>query len=478
MKLIRTEDAVGQILCHDITQIIKGVTKDARFRKGHIVTEEDIPVLLSLGKDKLYVWENDDTVYHENEAAKILCDVCKNDYMSASSVKEGKIELKADIDGLFQIDVERLRAERRTNTTFVNAQRRMIHEPVVNIQAHSVTPRDFVLEREVNSTPFIPQAGCMEQSCEEIFHIQTMGLAKRLVHTHCQQVVVGVSGGLDSTLALLVCARTFDMLGYDRSGIVGITMPGFGTTDRTYANALNLMRQLGVTVREISIAKSVRQHFEDIGHDISQHDVTYENSQARERTQILMDVANQVGGLVIGTGDLSELALGWCTYNGDHMSMYAVNAGVPKTLITHLVKYVASTVEEETAAILLDIVDTPISPELIPADEQGKIQQKTEDLVGPYVLHDFFLYYFLRYGFRPSKIFLLAQKAFAGQFADGVISHWLKIFCRRFFNQQFKRSCLPDGPKVGSVSLSPRGDWRMPSDAAAELWLRECESLG
>ena len=377
-----------------------------------------------------------------------------------------------------QIDVERLRAERRLNTTFVNAQRRMIHEPVVNIQAHSVTPRDFVLEREVNSTPFIPQAGCMEQSCEEIFHIPTMGLAKRLVHTHCQQVVVGVSGGLDSTLALLVCARTFDMLGYDRSGIVGITMPGFGTTDRTYANALNLMRQLGVTVREISIAKSVRQHFEDIGHDISQHDVTYENSQARERTQILMDVANQVGGLVIGTGDLSELALGWCTYNGDHMSMYAVNAGVPKTLITHLVKYVASTVEEETAAILLDIVDTPISPELIPADEQGKIQQKTEDLVGPYVLHDFFLYYFLRYGFRPSKIFLLAQKAFAGQFADGVISHWLKIFCRRFFNQQFKRSCLPDGPKVGSVSLSPRGDWRMPSDAAAELWLRECESLG
>ena len=377
-----------------------------------------------------------------------------------------------------QIDVERLRAERRTNTTFVNAQRRMIHEPVVNIQAHSVTPRDFVLEREVSPTPFIPQAGDMEQSCEEIFHIQTMGLAKRLVHTHCQQVVVGVSGGLDSTLALLVCARTFDMLGYDRSGIVGITMPGFGTTDRTYTNALNLMQQLGVTVREISIAKSVRQHFEDIGHHISQHDVTYENSQARERTQILMDVANQVGGLVIGTGDLSELALGWCTYNGDHMSMYAVNAGVPKTLITHLVKYVASTVEEETAVILLDIVDTPISPELIPADEQGKIQQKTEDLVGPYVLHDFFLYYFLRYGFRPSKIFLLAQKAFAGQFADGVISHWLKIFCRRFFNQQFKRSCLPDGPKVGSVSLSPRGDWRMPSDAAAELWLKECESLG
>ena len=372
-----------------------------------------------------------------------------------------------------QIDVEKLRSERRSNTTFVNAQKRMINEPVNLIQAHSVTPRDFVLERTINATPFIPASEDMEASCEEIFHIQTMGLAKRLVHTHCNKVVVGVSGGLDSTLALLVCVKTYDRLGYDRKGIIGVTMPGFGTTDRTYHNAVNLMNSLGITLREVNIAKSVRQHFEDIGHDITVHDVTYENAQARERTQLLMDIANQVGGLVIGTGDLSELALGWCTYNGDHMSMYAVNCSIPKTLITYLVGYVATTVDETSAATLRDVIDTPISPELIPADEEGNIKQKTEDLVGPYILHDFFLYYFLRHGFRPSKIFLLACKAFEGTYAEGVIKHWLRIFCRRFFQQQFKRSCLPDGPKVGSVSLSPRGDWRMPSDAAADLWLQD-----
>ena len=374
-----------------------------------------------------------------------------------------------------QIDVERLRTERRGNTTYVNAQRRMIGEDVIFKNAHSILPKDFVLERPVDAHPFIPSPDMMEKSCEEILNIQVMGLAKRLVHTGCQKVVIGISGGLDSTLALLVCAMTFDKLGLDRSGIIGVTMPGFGTTDRTYTNAIKLMQSLSITIREISIAKSVTQHFEDIGHDISVHDTTYENSQARERTQILMDVSNQEGGLVIGTGDLSELALGWCTYNGDHMSMYAVNASIPKTLIACLVKFVAGTMDADTSATLHDVVDTPISPELVPADEDGNIQQKTEDLVGPYELHDFFLYYFMRHGFRPMKIFLLAQKAFEGQY--DVIKHWLKTFFRRFFSQQFKRSCLPDGPKVGSISLSPRGDWRMPSDASSELWLRECEML-
>ena len=376
-----------------------------------------------------------------------------------------------------QIDVERLRTERRGNTTYVNAQRRMIGEDVIFKNAHSILPKDFVLERPVDAHPFIPSPDMMEKSCEEILSIQVMGLAKRLVHTSCQKVVIGISGGLDSTLALLVCAMTFDKLGLDRSGIIGVTMPGFGTTDRTYTNAIKLMQSLRITIREISIAKSVTQHFEDIGHDISVHDTTYENSQARERTQILMDVSNQEGGLVIGTGDLSELALGWCTYNGDHMSMYAVNASIPKTLIACLVKFVAGTMDADTSTTLHDVVDTPISPELVPADEDGNIQQKTEDLVGPYELHDFFLYYFMRHGFRPMKIFLLAQKAFEGQYDDDVIKHWLKTFFRRFFSQQFKRSCLPDGPKVGSISLSPRGDWRMPSDASSELWLRECEML-
>lgn len=376
-----------------------------------------------------------------------------------------------------QIDVERLRTERRGNTTYVNAQRRMIGEDVIFKNAHSILPKDFVLERPVDAHPFIPSPDMMEKSCEEILNIQVMGLAKRLVHTGCQKVVIGISGGLDSTLALLVCAMTFDKLGLDRSGIIGVTMPGFGTTDRTYTNAIKLMQSLRITIREISIAKSVTQHFVDIGHDISVHDTTYENSQARERTQILMDVSNQKGGLVIGTGDLSELALGWCTYNGDHMSMYAVNASIPKTLIACLVKFVAGTMDADTSATLHDVVDTPISPELVPADEDGNIQQKTEDLVGPYELHDFFLYYFMRHGFRPMKIFLLAQKAFEGQYEDDVIKHWLKTFFRRFFSQQFKRSCLPDGPKVGSISLSPRGDWRMPSDASSELWLRECEML-
>ena len=370
-----------------------------------------------------------------------------------------------------QIDVEKLRTERRQNTTFINAQR---GAHAVHVAAKAVNPKEFVLTRSIDAHPFIPKSGDMQSRCEEILNIQVAGLAKRLYHINAKTAVIGISGGLDSTLALLVTVKAFDKLGLDRKGIIGVTMPGFGTTDRTYNNAMKLMQTLGITIREISIAKAVTQHFEDIGHDIRQHDVTYENGQARERTQILMDVANQVNGIVVGTGDLSELALGWATYNGDHMSMYGVNAGVPKTLIRYLVSYVAGEMATET---LLDIVDTPISPELIPADEQGRIKQKTEDLVGPYELHDFFIYHFLRHGFGPAKIFVMAQKAFRDEYDDETIKKWLKTFCRRFFTQQFKRSCLPDGPKVGSVSLSPRGDWRMPSDASYALWMKECEKL-
>ncbi len=370
-----------------------------------------------------------------------------------------------------QIDIEKLRTERRQNTTFINAQR---GAHALNIPAKAVTPKEFVLIRDIDAHPFIPKSGDMQTRCEEILNIQVAGLAKRLYHINAQTAVIGISGGLDSTLALLVTVKAFDKLGLDRKGIIGVTMPGFGTTDRTYNNAIKLMQTLGVTIREISIAKAVTQHFEDIGHDMKQHDITYENSQARERTQILMDVANQVNGIVVGTGDLSELALGWATYNGDHMSMYGVNAGVPKTLIRYLVSYVAGEMATDT---LLDIVDTPISPELIPADEQGRIKQKTEDLVGPYELHDFFIYYFLRYGFGPAKIYIMAEKAFKDVYDDETIKKWLKTFCRRFFTQQFKRSCLPDGPKVGSVSLSPRGDWRMPSDASSALWISECDKL-
>ena len=369
-----------------------------------------------------------------------------------------------------QIDVERLRNERRSNSTYVNAQRG--HQATI-VDAVDVVERPFHLTRPIDPHPFIPKDEDMARSCEEIFSIQVCGLAKRLVHTHSQKVVIGVSGGLDSTLALLVCIRTFDKLGYDRKGIVGVTMPGFGTTDFTYQNAIALMKLLGITLREISIAKAVRQHFEDIGHDESVHDVTYENGQARERTQILMDVANQVGGLVIGTGDLSELALGWATYNGDHMSMYGVNASVPKTLIQHLIRYeISRTPDEQLAETLRNVIETPISPELTPADENGQIKQKTEDLVGPYELHDFFLYHFLRHGFSPEKILMLALHAFSNPstYDEATIRKWLQTFLRRFFAQQFKRSCLPDGPKVGSVSLSPRGDWRMPSDANATIW--------
>lgn len=374
-----------------------------------------------------------------------------------------------------QIDIERLRSERRTNSTYVNAQR---GNNAIIVDALPTDSIPFALIRKIDPHPFIPASSDMQRSCEEIINIQSCGLAKRVIHTNSKNLVVGISGGLDSTLALLICVNTFDMLHLDRKGIIGVTMPGFGTTDRTYQNALTLMKNLGITIKEINIAKAVNLHFEDIGHDPKIHDVTYENSQARERTQILMDLTNQIGGFVVGTGDLSELALGWATYNGDHMSMYGVNGSVPKTLIRYLVRYIAEyKMDEATKAVLLDIIDTPISPELIPGDEKGNINQKTEDLVGPYELHDFYLYYFLRFGFSPRKIFFLAQHAFKGMYDDATIKKWLSTFFRRFFNQQFKRSCLPDGPKVGSVSLSPRGDWRMPSDAISRLWLKECEEL-
>ena len=377
-----------------------------------------------------------------------------------------------------EIDVERLRSERLTNNAFTTSVRAYIDHPATHISTELVTSREIALTRTVEPHPFVPANIDLDARCEEIFSIQVLGLAKRLVHTNCKSVVVGISGGLDSTLALLVCVKTFDKLDLPRKGIIGITMPGFGTTDRTYNNALSLMSSLQVTTKEISIKDACIQHFQDIEHDSSVHDVTYENSQARERTQILMDYANKVGALVIGTGDLSELALGWATYNGDHMSMYGVNGSIPKTLVRYLVNWVAQTgVDLISRNTLLDIIDTPISPELIPADENGNIKQRTEDLVGPYELHDFFIYHFLRCGARPAKIFYLAEIAFKGVYDSTTIKKWLTTFCRRFFAQQFKRSCLPDGPKVGSISLSPRGDWHMPSDASAAMWLQECEEL-
>lgn len=335
------------------------------------------------------------------------------------------------------------------------------------------------LMRKIDAHPFVP-ADKQERDhcCDEVLQIQTLGLMRRLQITYSKNLVVGISGGLDSTLALLVAVRAFDRLGLDRKGIIGITMPGFGTSVRTRSNAHTIMERLGITTLEIHIGKAVEQHFSDIDHPATQHDITYENSQARERTQILMDYANKVNGLVLGTGDLSELALGWCTYNGDHMSMYAINAGVPKTLVKALVAYEAKTTDDATlSASLIDIVDTPISPELVPSQSDQRLDQVTEDIVGPYELHDFFIYNALRYAYSPIKIFRLAQIAFEGSYDSETIKRWLKIFYRRFFTQQFKRTCMPDGPKVVPVSLSPRADWRMPSDASAKLWLDECETL-
>ena len=363
--------------------------------------------------------------------------------------------------------------ERRRMTTFQTD----VSKPYMEVGFH-LKKEDTELSRYVDPAPFVPSSDSDRQRrCEEIFAIQYMGLKKRLEHTHCKTAVVGISGGLDSTLALLVTVKAFDSLGLSRSGILGVTMPCFGTTDRTYRNACDMVEKLGATLKEVDIREAVTLHFRDIGHDPAVHDVTYENSQARERTQVLMNLANQAGGMVIGTGDMSELALGWATYNGDHMSMYGVNAGVPKTLVRHLVRYYADTCgDRKLSGVLLDVLDTPVSPELLPPKD-GEIAQKTEDLVGPYELHDFYLYYILRFGFEPEKIYRLARKAFAGVYEKETILKWLKVFYRRYFAQQFKRSCLPDGPKVGSVAVSPRGDLRMPSDACATLWLAQLETL-
>ncbi len=365
-----------------------------------------------------------------------------------------------------ELDMERIEAERLKDSNFFNHKKsnyNIIH--LDKIVPQLLKEKDFTLTRTINPYPFIPSDKNRDEACQEIFSIQTFGLAKRWEHTKSKTLVVGISGGLDSTLALLVAVKTADFLGFDRKRIIGVTMPGFGTTNRTYDNSIELMKSLGITTKEISIKEACIQHFKDISHDINIHDVTYENVQARERTQILMDLANKEGGLVIGTGDLSEMALGWSTYNGDHMSMYAVNNGVPKTLVKYLVKWVSNQMDKACQTVLLDIIDTPVSPELLPYNEQGKIAQKTEDIVGPYELHDFFLYYFVRYGFTPQKIQFLAETAFIEKYKKEEIEKWLKLFLRRFFSQQFKRSCVPDGPKVGSINLSPRGDWRMPSDA-------------
>lgn len=393
--------------------------------------------------------------------------ICENGSVLAEARRFRNETIYADVD------VKRLAAERRKMTTFPAADREGYRVVSFNLKVEETH-----LKRVFPAKPFVPSnKEEREKRCDEILSIQAMGLKKRLEHTHCRSAVLGISGGLDSTLALLVTARAFDYLGLGRECITAVTMPCFGTTDRTYRNACDLTRKLGATLREVDIKEAVTIHFRDIGHDANQHDVTYENCQARERTQVIMDIANQTGGMVIGTGDLSELALGWATYNGDHMSMYGVNASIPKTLVRHLVRYFADTCgDKELSDILLDVLDTPVSPELLPPKD-GEIAQKTEDLVGPYELHDFFLYYMLRAGYEPDKIYRIACLTFEGVYDKETILKWLKNFYRRFFMQQFKRSCLPDGPKVGTVAVSPRGDLRMPSDACARIWLDEVEKL-
>lgn len=395
---------------------------------------------------------------------------------NGSTLAETKrFSMKTEL-AIADVDIERLTNERNKNTSYAFSQ----HPPVFRFVSVSIPDASAAkIHRRVVSRPFLPSDKKQRTDrCKEVFSIQTAGLAKRLKHIGAKTVSIGISGGLDSTLALLVCVKAFDQLGLDRKGIHTITMPGFGTTDRTKSNAEILSEKLGTTFRTVPIGPAVLQHFKDIGHDGKTLDITYENSQARERTQILFDIANQVNGIVIGTGDLSELALGWCTYNGDHMSNYGVNSSIPKTLVRNVIEW--SSEEEftgEVAKVLRDICDTPVSPELLPPDEKGEIQQKTEDSVGPYLLHDFFLYNVLRMNYSPSKILWLAEHAFKGEFDRATILHWLKTFYKRFFSQQFKRSCIPDGVKVGTVALSPRGDWRMPSDAQADSWLKELDTL-
>lgn len=380
------------------------------------------------------------------------------------------------VEAIADVDVEALRRDRIHTTSWADSCSVSKVRLPLSEDSDEVTDLKF---REVDPRPFVPDGPARDERCNDIFNMQSLGLSRRLDAIGCRQAVVGISGGLDSTLALLVTVEAFDRLGLGRKGIVGVTMPGFGTTDRTHDNAVKLMEYLGISHREISIVPAVKQHFEDIGHDPSVHDVTYENAQARQRTYLLMDIANACGGIVIGTGDLSELALGWATYNGDHMSMYGVNSGVPKTLVRYLVEWYAVTkASEPVGKVLADVLSTPVSPELLPPDENGDIAQKTEDVVGPYELHDFFLYYTLRYGFSPERIFLLAGHAFSPEtYPASVIKKWMRVFFRRFFAQQFKRSCLPDGPKIGSVCLSPRGDWRMPSDVSAAAWIASLDRM-
>lgn len=404
-----------------------------------------------------------DTVYGGH------CLICENGKIIEESAKfnfDSKL-----ISG--EIDIEKL-VHDRINRSITNTDKRSYREIEFN-----TTCEYNNINCKIDSLPFVPsdESSCAKR-CKEIFSIQRAGLAKRLSHIGCETVVLGISGGLDSTLALLVCVKTLDKLGIDRKNILGITMPGFGTTDRTYNNAIELMKTLGVTIKEISIKEASILHFKDIEQDINVHDITYENTQARERTQILMDLSNKHKGIVVGTGDLSELALGFATYNGDHMSMYGVNSGIPKTLIRYLVKWIANNeIDEQSKSTLLDILDTPVSPELLPPDSKGDIIQKTEEVVGPYELHDFFLYNIIRFGFTPKKVFFLASKAFENQYDNETIYKWLRTFYYRFFSQQFKRSCLPDGPKVGTISLSPRSDWRMPSDASSNVWLKEMDEI-
>lgn len=399
-------------------------------------------------------------------------------YENGSLLKENKrFQLTSNFI-LADVDLEKLMCDRQKMTTFRDSIRHVKDLIYREINFDLILPT-YTINREIDPHPFVPQNKEKRNlRCEEIFAIQTAGLAKRLSHIGCKKVIIGVSGGLDSTLALLVCLKTYELLGRDPKDIIAITMPGFGTTDRTYNNAISLIQKIGATLKEVSIKASCLQHFMDIGHDPAVHDVTYENVQARERTQILMDMANKEGGIVIGTGDLSELALGWATYNGDHMSMYGVNSSIPKTLVRYLVDWVASTErDEETIAVLNDILKTPVSPELLPPDKMGNISQKTEEVVGPYELHDFFLFNMLRYGFTPRKILFLAEKAFQGIYSKEIILKWLRIYYKRFFSQQFKRSCMPDGPKVGSICLSPRGDFRMPSDADCSGWISQLDGI-
>lgn len=403
--------------------------------------------------------------------------ICEN----GSILSESKRFSKDNQLIISDIDTEFLSGDRCKNTTFMSFINNNTYIPEFRkISFNMNIESDENLYRFVNPQPFVPKNDLkLNERCEDIFNIQLNGLAKRVNHTKAKHLVIGISGGLDSTLALLVAVKACDFLSLNRKTIIGVTMPGFGTTDRTYNNAINLMKSLGIELREISIKDASIQHFKDINHDMNIHDVTYENTQARERTQILMDIANQENGLVVGTGDLSELALGWATYNGDHMSMYGVNAGVPKTLVRALVSWVANSgeLDDESKDILHDVLDTPVSPELLPPDKEGNINQKTEELVGPYILHDFFLYYVVRCGFSPKKIFYIAKIAFKDEFDDNTILKWLRNFYNRFFSQQFKRSCLPDGPKVGTISLSPRGDWRMPSDAMNTVWIKELDEI-